>query len=255
MMLKAATADLEAHRPAAGGPPIAIAPGVERHGYQAPASARLGGFAGTTAIAILALAACLVTWTQIEPAARPSAPLIVNLLPPASTPAPRKQIEAKAKGKPQKQAIPPVPKIVPMPVPVTRAAIPTPPPAAAQPAPQPVQQPAVQAMPKTDPAQPAPQPANNAPDSWEGRVLARIARYRRYPANAKRAREQGVVFIHFRMDRAGHILTASLARSSGHADLDQAALDTLRRADPLPSIPDDRPDQLELSVPIEFYIR
>ncbi|WP_371432106.1 energy transducer TonB [Novosphingobium sp.] len=40
-------------------------------------------------------------------------------------------------------------------------------------------------------------------------------------------------------------------RSSGFPDLDKAALETLRRADPLPKIPADRPDEIELAVPVE----
>jgi len=86
-------------------------------------------------------------------------------------------------------------------------------------------------------------------------MLARIAKYRLYPGSARSTRALGVACIHFRMDRAGHVLSATLARSSGYADLDRAALDTLRRADPLPPIPADRPDELELSVPVEFYFR
>ena len=234
---------------------IAVPPCIERNGYQTPTSARLGGFAGTMLLGALALAAYLVTWTQIEAAARPSAPLVVNLLPPASPPAPRKQVEVKPKAAPPKELTPPAPKTSPTPTMITHSSPPTTPPASAVPAPLPAQQAVVQASPRPDPAPPAPQPANNAPDSWEGRVLARIAKYRRYPASARSTHEQGVAFIHFRMDRSGHVLSASLARSSGFADLDQAALDTLRRADPLPPIPADRPDQLELSVPIEFYIR
>jgi protein TonB len=64
-----------------------------------------------------------------------------------------------------------------------------------------------------------------------------------------------MAFIRFRIDRAGYILSSSLAKSSDFPMLDQAALDTLRRADPLPAIPLGRPDEIELSVPVEFYLR
>lgn len=57
------------------------------------------------------------------------------------------------------------------------------------------------------------------------------------------------------MNRDGHVLSSSLVRTSGFADLDQAALDTLRRADPLPAIPPERSDEVELVVPVEFYLR
>ena len=86
-------------------------------------------------------------------------------------------------------------------------------------------------------------------------MLARLEKFRRYPGAARSARQQGVVYIRFRMNRGGRVLSSSLVRSSGFPALDQAALETLRRADPLPKIPADRPDEIELSVPVEFYIR
>lgn len=55
-------------------------------------------------------------------------------------------------------------------------------------------------------------------------------------------------------DRPGRVLWSRVERSSGCGELDRAALDTLRRAAPLPAIPADRPDQVELVVPVEFYI-
>lgn len=84
-------------------------------------------------------------------------------------------------------------------------------------------------------------------------MLARLEKVRRYPGAARRARQQGIAYIRFRIDRDGHVLS-SLVRSSGFPALDQAALGTLRRADPLPKIPEDRPDEIELTVPVEFYI-
>lgn len=48
---------------------------------------------------------------------------------------------------------------------------------------------------------------------------------------------------------------AEIARSSGSAMLDRAALDTIRRAQPLPAISEDKPNELDLSVPVEFFVR
>ena len=36
---------------------------------------------------------------------------------------------------------------------------------------------------------------------------------------------------------------------------EQAALDTLQRAQPLPAIPADRPEVVELTIPVEFKLR
>ena len=227
---------------------------IERHGYRAPTSSRVGGFTGSVAIGLMALCGFFLTWTQIAPTARPSAALVVNLLPPASPRAEKPDKPKPEHPKVKKDVPPPVPpRIKPV---VHSLALPAPAlPAPAEQPQQPTPQTAEQPVAKAIPAPPAPQPASNAPDSWEGRVLARIAKYRRYPGDARHSHQQGVVYVRFRMNRSGHVLTASITRSSGFANLDQAALDTVHRADPLPPIPPDRPEELELAVPIEFYIR
>jgi protein TonB len=57
------------------------------------------------------------------------------------------------------------------------------------------------------------------------------------------------------MNRVGTVLSSAIVRKSGSFDLDQAALDTLRRAQPLPNIPADRPDVVELTIPVTFSLR
>lgn len=121
------------------------------------------------------------------------------------------------------------------------------------------QAPAAEAVPATTaprslPAPPANHASSNAEATWEALLLSHLQKYRRYPAAARARREQGVAYVLFRMNRQGQLLSAAIARSSGSAALDRAALETLRRAQPLPAIPDDRPDPLELSVPVEFFV-
>src|SRR5690606_13278977 len=70
---------------------------------------------------------------------------------------------------------------------------------------------------------------------WETRVLARLEEFRRYPSRARAARQQGTVFVRFALNRAGQVLSAEIARSSGFYPLDQAALATLRPVGRLPS--------------------
>ncbi|PEQ13573.1 hypothetical protein B2G71_04355 [Novosphingobium sp. PC22D] len=103
---------------------------------------------------------------------------------------------------------------------------------------------------------PAP-PRSSTPDSeatYEGLLLARIEQFRRYPRKALRKGEEGVVHIRFHMNREGRVIDAAITQGSGCAALDREALDTLRRAEPLPRIPDDRPEPLEVMVPIEFVL-
>jgi protein TonB len=68
--------------------------------------------------------------------------------------------------------------------------------------------------------------------------------------------EQGVPYIRFVMDRQGKVLSVSLERSSGMADLDREAMSLPKRAQPLPKPPEDRPGEtFELVVPVEFFLR
>ena len=112
----------------------------------------------------------------------------------------------------------------------------------------------VAAAPPSPALPPAPQEQRSGVSSWEGKVLARMERFRRYPTASRAKQEQGVVYLRCRIDRDGQVLAAAIERSSGSTALDQAALDTLQRAAPLPRIPKERPDPLELSIPVEFSI-
>jgi periplasmic protein TonB len=230
---------------------------TERHGYAPAASNRLFGLAGTSVIFLGVAVGLVLSFETIVTPQKASAPLVMTLLPLASppetppkpkiAPAPVEKHEPKPvqpKIKPIQHTTMPLPSI-PVPPPTTPTVKP------ADPAPP---QPET-AAPRTAPAPPAPQVSSNAPDTWEGRVLARLQKYQRYPAAARSTRQQGVVYIRFRMNRDGHVLSSSLVRSSGFPALDQAALDTLRRADPLPKIPPDRPDEIGLEVPVEYYLR
>ncbi|MBZ9656001.1 TonB family protein [Phyllobacterium lublinensis] len=70
---------------------------------------------------------------------------------------------------------------------------------------------------------------------WQSRVEAYLAR------RAKRARTsgEGTVSVRFVVTRQGDIVSASVVGSSGSPQLDQSVLDTVRRASPVPSAPDE----------------
>lgn len=96
-------------------------------------------------------------------------------------------------------------------------------------------------------------PANAALGSDYAReILAHIEPFKRYPEDANRNGVRGVVQLVFELDREGRVLGVWVARSSGFASLDSAAVDTLRRADPLPAIPLGLPDALTVQLPVEF---
>lgn len=110
-------------------------------------------------------------------------------------------------------------------------------------------------------AAPAPPPAPPAPAAgmsdpgWEGRVLERLQRFRRYPSAARALRQEGVVFVRAMVDRQGRVIAARVQLGSGYLALDDEALGTFARAQPLPRPPHTLPDPVELEVPVEFFLQ
>ena len=83
-------------------------------------------------------------------------------------------------------------------------------------------------------------------------LLRHIARFQRYPKAAEQQRLQGTVRAVFSISRDGRLLGAWVKTSSGQVVLDKAALDTLRRAQPLPVIPSALPDPIRIELALGF---
>ena len=88
------------------------------------------------------------------------------------------------------------------------------------------------------------------------RVLEWLAQHRRYPGPARRAKLQGTVEIVVVLMPDGRLVDQRIAQSSGHAILDKAALDLLRRASPVPTSAffTGEARQLELRLPIIYRL-
>jgi protein TonB len=82
-------------------------------------------------------------------------------------------------------------------------------------------------------------------------LLGHIARFRRYPPAAQSG-QHGVALVMFAMRRDGAVSEVWVRTSSGHLLLDEAATETIRRAQPLPTIPPDLPDRLTVLLPVSF---
>jgi protein TonB len=92
-------------------------------------------------------------------------------------------------------------------------------------------------------------------DSFLGRLLAQLGRFKQYPRAARQAHIEGVVMLHFVMDAQGKVLSFEIAKSSGRPVLDAEALALIQRAQPLPALPADFPTRtLDAIVPIEFSL-
>lgn len=216
---------------------------------------RMVGVGGTAGVALVFLLVSVVGWHMVGPATNVPQPLAVVLQPLAAptelaeeVPEGPKQVEQpEQKQKEQPQPAPPEirsPLASPIPIvvrPVTEQSVPT------------------EAVPRTTapkaiPAPPANRISSDSEATWEARLLAHLEKYRRYPAAARGRGEQGVAHVAFRMSRLGRVLSVRIARSSGSKTLDRAALETVRRAQPLPEPPSDKPDEIELSVAVEFFV-
>ncbi len=220
---------------------------------------RLSGLGGSAGICLALAAICLITWRVVQPALSEPVPLIVNDVPlaappqlPQDVPEGPEQVE-QIESPPQEQerveqiAIPDIP-IPRNPTIAVRVQPPLPEVKPTDPVPE-------TTAPRSVPAPPAARAASDTEASWEAMLLLHLEKFRRYPAPSRARREQGVAYVRFTMNRAGQVLSSEIQRSSGSSALDRAALDTLRRAQPLPPIPADRPETLELSVPVEFFVR
>jgi protein TonB len=93
---------------------------------------------------------------------------------------------------------------------------------------------------------------NSAKLTFRTELLRRIAGFQRYPRAAEREHLQGTVHTEFSMDRDGKVIKVWVRRSSGQPILDQAAIDTIRRAEPLPPIPAALPDALKVDIALGF---
>lgn len=79
---------------------------------------------------------------------------------------------------------------------------------------------------------------------------------KRYPANARKRRQEGVVRLWFKVNKQGKLLEYKIASSSGYRMLDKEVEKLIQRVSPLPKIPDAiNRNEIEVNVPIAFKIK
>lgn len=213
------------------------------------------------AVAACALVATLWSSSRNHAAAPPA--MAIELAPePAGPVTPPHETPSEPQPRPrpveqvQKQEIPELPRMAKSPDAATLPTrTPLPPPQMAPPPP-----PASTQSPAPKAAAPAAgQPtsgSSEAQQSWEGRVLARLEQKKRYPNEARREGLEDTVYVRITMDRKGRVLASSITRSRNHAVLNDAVRDLVRRADPLPALPEGvGGDQYTVTVPVNFYIK
>lgn len=106
-------------------------------------------------------------------------------------------------------------------------------------------------------AQEGPSPAQQAQaarERYEREISGWIQRHKYYPANA--GGREGRAVIRMRIDRSGFVRYYAIEESSGVAALDAAAIDMIRRANPMPPVPSTYPagNLIEFLIPIVFHV-
>ncbi|MCC8933965.1 energy transducer TonB [Rhizobium sp. 'Codium 1'] len=92
-----------------------------------------------------------------------------------------------------------------------------------------------------------------SPARWQSRLMSHLERRKRYPSAARSNREEGTVYVRFRIDNSGNVLSVSLSRSSGYPTLDSAVLDMVRAASPVPAPPEGV--NKTITAPVRFNLR
>lgn len=196
-----------------------------------------------TACAVIAAATHGAAWFELTRRSASSAsdagsPVVtLDLAPVAAAPPEPSELPQEARSDPPSPDLAPVkpadPDPPPPPPPEPTPVVEAPPP----PAPTPI----VETPPSQNPAVRAPpgreeeQISSAAIQSWQRELIAQIERHKRFPAKAKGL--FGVVNVAFRIDRAGRLTEARILSSSGSAELDEAAVDLIRRSQPFPAPP------------------
>jgi len=202
------------------------------------------------------------------PPPTPAPPKLENALPPVEAPPPpvtAREIPALASPPP-----PPPPPLNPQPAPRPQAPPPPAPPHALAPQQQPAPSPL---HPPPQPQQRAPgnnQQASRAPPStfvnpadaygqrksqedylWT--VVRQISQHRYYPKSSRENSEEGMVVTLVTIARDGRLIGATISRSSGYRNLDNAVLDVIRQASPYPPLPNDLPgDRHTFLLPLNY---
>jgi protein TonB len=92
-------------------------------------------------------------------------------------------------------------------------------------------------------------------DDYLERLRRWLAKHKKYPPESVKRKEEGNVMVGFVLARDGTVLSAQIERSSGFPLIDQAVLDMLRRASPVPPVPAHyNGERLTISMPVNFSL-
>ena len=86
-------------------------------------------------------------------------------------------------------------------------------------------------------------------------VWGKIVKAKYYPSKARKRGWEGNPVVEFKLARNGDLLSSTLAHTSPHKILDEAALNAVKNAVPYPQIPDKlKVDSIRFKLPISFIL-
>lgn len=86
-------------------------------------------------------------------------------------------------------------------------------------------------------------------------LFRKLARHKVYPSELKKNKIEGRVVVKFTLAADGKVISSSIQQSSGNDSLDDAALQVLNKASPLPAIPSYmNRSEMTLAVPVEYSL-
>lgn len=94
--------------------------------------------------------------------------------------------------------------------------------------------------------------------SYQGLIMAHLNRFKRYPNEALAREIQGVALLEIKINAQGEVLSCVLKKSSSETLLDNASLELISKASPLPKPPNEvlkGKKLLSFSIPIDYNIK
>jgi len=94
--------------------------------------------------------------------------------------------------------------------------------------------------------------------SYEASLVDWLQRYKRYPTMAKRRGQEDIIELKITIDKEGNVLSQEIIKTSLYKSLNRATLKMIKRASPLPPVPEDiqnNKTRFTFIIPVVFKLK
>lgn len=96
---------------------------------------------------------------------------------------------------------------------------------------------------------------SNIPPGYLSKIVAKIQRYKRYPKESKKLKQEGTSYLKFTINKSGKITQSLIKKSSGYSLLDESTLNILKRVKYFPRFERSiKQQEITLVIPIEYTL-